>query len=63
LLTCTVIVRHSPLSHSSEGGVGRYVFLGDYVGYGADPGWVVDKVISYVRQGALAATRMTPQKV
>ena len=51
------------MSHSSEGGVGRYVFLGDYVGYGADPEWVVDKVISYVRQDASAATRMTPHKV
>jgi hypothetical protein len=22
----------------------RYAFLGDLVGYGADPGWVVDQV-------------------
>jgi len=32
----------------------RFVFLGDLVGYGADPGWVVDRVIEYVQRGALA---------
>jgi diadenosine tetraphosphatase ApaH/serine/threonine PP2A family protein phosphatase len=32
----------------------RYVFLGDLVGYGADPGWVVDRVMDYVGRGALA---------
>ena len=32
----------------------RYVFLGDYVGYGADPGYVVDLVQDYVRGGAIA---------
>jgi diadenosine tetraphosphatase ApaH/serine/threonine PP2A family protein phosphatase len=32
----------------------RYVFLGDYVGYGADPGWVVDTVMHHVEWGALA---------
>jgi diadenosine tetraphosphatase ApaH/serine/threonine PP2A family protein phosphatase len=42
------------LAHAKDCGVGRYVFLGDYVGYGADPGWVVDKVISYVQRGAVA---------
>lgn len=35
-------------------GATRYAFLGDFVGYGADPGWVVDTVRSMVRQGALA---------
>jgi len=35
-------------------GCDRYVFLGDYVGYGADPGWVVDTVREYVRRGAIA---------
>ena len=29
--------------------IGRYVFLGDYVGYGADPGFVVDTVEDFVR--------------
>jgi diadenosine tetraphosphatase ApaH/serine/threonine PP2A family protein phosphatase len=32
----------------------RYVFLGDLVGYGADPGWVVDRVMEYVGRGAVA---------
>ena len=30
----------------------RYVFLGDLVGYGADPGWVVDRVMDHVARGA-----------
>ena len=34
--------------------VDRYVFLGDYVGYGADPVWVLDQVIDYVARGAAA---------
>jgi len=32
----------------------RYVFLGDLVGYGADPGWVVDRAMEYVARGAIA---------
>lgn len=32
----------------------RYIFLGDFVGYGADPEWVVDRVMEYVAHGALA---------
>jgi diadenosine tetraphosphatase ApaH/serine/threonine PP2A family protein phosphatase len=32
----------------------RHVFLGDFVGYGADPGWVVDRAIEYTERGALA---------
>ena len=32
----------------------RYVFLGDLVGYGADPGWVVDRVMDCAGRGALA---------
>jgi diadenosine tetraphosphatase ApaH/serine/threonine PP2A family protein phosphatase len=31
-----------------------YVFLGDLVGYGADPGWVVDLAMEYTSRGALA---------
>lgn len=31
----------------------RYVFLGDLVGYGADPGWVVDRVMEYAASGAI----------
>src|ERR1700675_1224861 len=32
----------------------RYVFLGDLVGYGADPGWVTDRALDYVARGAVA---------
>jgi len=35
-------------------GVERFVFLGDYVGYGADPVWVVDTIMALVDQGAVA---------
>jgi diadenosine tetraphosphatase ApaH/serine/threonine PP2A family protein phosphatase len=33
--------------------VDRYVFLGDLVGYGADPDWVVDRVAGLVEAGAV----------
>src|SRR5262245_12308832 len=42
------------LAHARANGADRYVFLGDYVGYGADPGFVVDTVQDYVAQGAIA---------
>ena len=42
------------LAHAERAGVDRYVFLGDYVGYGADPGWAVDTVKAYVERGAVA---------
>ncbi len=32
----------------------RFVFLGDYVGYGADPEWTVGTVMEMVGQGGLA---------
>lgn len=35
-------------------GVERMVLLGDFVGYGADPEWVVDTVMELVEGGALA---------
>lgn len=34
--------------------VDRMVFLGDYVGYGADPVWVVDTIMELVAGGAIA---------
>lgn len=37
-----------------DAGCTRYVFLGDLVGYGADPAWVVDFVRERVSGGALA---------
>lgn len=42
------------LGDAEAKGATRYAFLGDFVGYGADPGWVVDTVRAMVRQGALA---------
>jgi len=42
------------LAHARESGVERWAFLGDYVGYGADPAWVVDTVREMVADGAVA---------
>jgi diadenosine tetraphosphatase ApaH/serine/threonine PP2A family protein phosphatase len=42
------------LDHAERSGAQRYAFLGDYVGYGADPGWVIDTVRGYVANGAIA---------
>src|SRR5262245_25704720 len=42
------------LAHAASYPVDRYVFLGDYVGYGADPGWAVDTVRDHVERGAVA---------
>ncbi|MDL2338960.1 MAG: metallophosphoesterase family protein [Pseudomonadota bacterium] len=42
------------LEHAALQGVDRYALLGDFVGYGADPGWVVDQVRTLVKAGAIA---------
>ena len=42
------------LEHAKRSGPERYVFLGDFVGYGADPGPVVDAVRSLVERGGVA---------
>jgi len=42
------------LAHAKEHGATQYMFLGDYVGYGADPAWVVDTVMGFVQKGATA---------
>lgn len=42
------------LDHARALGIGRTVLLGDYVGYGADPAWVVDTVMELVAGGAVA---------
>jgi diadenosine tetraphosphatase ApaH/serine/threonine PP2A family protein phosphatase len=42
------------LDHAAAQQPNRYAFLGDLVGYGADPGWVVDLVREHVRAGAWA---------
>ncbi len=41
------------LDHAERNQIDRYVFLGDYVGYGADPAWVIEKVMEYARGGAI----------
>jgi diadenosine tetraphosphatase ApaH/serine/threonine PP2A family protein phosphatase len=41
------------LKHASEHGVGRYAFLGDLVGYGADPQAVIDIIAHYASAGAV----------
>ncbi len=42
------------LAHAARRKIDRFVFLGDYVGYGADPGFVVDTVMAFVSRGAIA---------
>ena len=42
------------LAHARAAGVERHVFLGDFVGYGADPEWVVATVMEHVADGAVA---------
>ena len=42
------------LDHAAGQHVDQYALLGDFVGYGADPGWVIDTARELVRQGALA---------
>lgn len=45
----------SVMEHADLQGAEAWVLLGDFVGYGADPGWVVDVVRDLVRnQGAFA---------
>lgn len=42
------------LAHAQAHGVDRFVLLGDYVGYGADPVWVVETVMALADAGAVA---------
>ena len=42
------------LDYARARGAERIICLGDYVGYGADPEWTVDVVMSLVDRGALA---------
>ena len=42
------------LAHAAEHGAGQFAFLGDFVGYGADPEWVLDTLIEHVARGAIA---------
>jgi predicted phosphodiesterase len=40
------------LAHAQQQNVSQYAFLGDLVGYGADPAWVLDTVMEYASRGA-----------
>jgi diadenosine tetraphosphatase ApaH/serine/threonine PP2A family protein phosphatase len=42
------------LAHAEGQRVDQYAFTGDFVGYGADPAWVVRTVMDYVARGAVA---------
>lgn len=42
------------LAHAQQQNVSRYVFLGDLIGYGADPGWVLQTVMEHVDQRSWA---------
>lgn len=42
------------LDHADRAGATRYVFLGDYVGYGADPAWCLRTVMDRIAHGAVA---------
>lgn len=42
------------LDHARQNEVDRYVFLGDFVGYGGDPAWVLDTAMAMVADGAVA---------
>lgn len=42
------------LAHARNRGAGRFVFLGDHVGYGAEPSKVVETIMTLVRGGAVA---------
>lgn len=42
------------LDDAEQAGAEQYVFLGDFVGYGPDPEWAVERVARMVEDGALA---------
>ena len=41
------------LAHVERAQPDRYAFLGDLIGYGADPGWVVDTIMRFTERGAI----------
>jgi diadenosine tetraphosphatase ApaH/serine/threonine PP2A family protein phosphatase len=45
---------HACLADAEARGADRYVFLGDFAGYGADPHGVIDMIRDYVGRGAIA---------
>lgn len=51
------------LNHAQAQGADRYVFLGDYVGYGPNPQEVVERIMAEVERGALAVVGNHDQAV
>src|SRR5512141_868929 len=41
------------LLHAQSQKLDRYAFLGDLIGYGADPAWVLDTVMHHQENGAI----------
>jgi diadenosine tetraphosphatase ApaH/serine/threonine PP2A family protein phosphatase len=41
------------VAHARDQGAQQWAFLGDFVGYGADPAWVIDLVREHAAQGAV----------
>ena len=44
---------HACLDHAKSQGAQRFAFLGDFLGYGADPSAVLDLVAAYAADGAI----------
>lgn len=42
------------LEHAGRGRIDRYAFLGDFVGYGADPVFAIETVMDHTERGAIA---------
>ncbi|MEO7496449.1 MAG: metallophosphoesterase family protein, partial [Massilia sp.] len=42
------------LAHAALQKADQYAFTGDFVGYGADPAWVLDTIQDYITRGAIA---------
>jgi diadenosine tetraphosphatase ApaH/serine/threonine PP2A family protein phosphatase len=42
------------LEHAGGSRIDRYAFLGDYVGYGADPVFAIETVMAHAERGAIA---------
>ncbi|TXI23895.1 MAG: metallophosphoesterase [Roseateles sp.] len=45
------------LANARQQGATHYALLGDFVGYGADPGWVLDQVMDLVRHHGAVVVR------
>lgn len=50
------------LDHARRAGISRLIFLGDYVGYGADPGFAVNTVIARSSMAQSRYSAITTQR-